>query len=154
MTDTDNDRYLTAEQAADVLGTSPRTVHRYAEAGRIRSRKSSRRVMFNETDVQRIAEDLKAQRTTPDPDELRQLQEQLKGANYRIGYLEAQLAQRLLPDAQRQMEAELTKVWAERDVLEKQLKQATAPWRTWVLIGLAIVAAVLATLLITLFVLR
>lgn len=148
MTDTDNDRYVTAEQAADLLGTSPRTVHRYGEGGRLRTRKAGRRLMYHAGDVQQMVDDLEAQRRGPGPDEFTEIRNQLQAANYRIGYLEAQLDRRLLPDHEMQMREELIKVRTERDMLQQSLARASAPWRTWLIIALVIVVTVLVTILV------
>src|SRR3712207_6802000 len=138
MTEQDNERYITAEQAAEILGTSPRTIHRYGEGGQLRTRKSGRRIMFHAGDVHRLAEDFQTQRKGPDPDEVEQLRHQLQQATYRIGYLEAQLERRLLPDHEMQLREELIKVRTERDLLQQQLQVTAAPWRTRLIIVLLV----------------
>jgi Ca2+/H+ antiporter len=65
--------------------------------------------------------------------------------------LQAQLEQRLLPDHARQIQDELATAKAERDQLAQQIQRLAAPWRTWLLIGLIIVVAILATLLVSVF---
>lgn len=152
MTDSDNDKYITAERAASTLGVSERTVYRYAETEQIRTRKSGRRTMFHAGDVARLSDDLQSQRQGPDPDVVQQLRTELQQATYRIGYLESQLQQRLLPDHEIQLRDELAQAKAERDMLRQNLSQASAPWRTWALIGLLIIVAILATLLVSVFV--
>jgi excisionase family DNA binding protein len=151
MTTSDSDKYMTAEKAAATLGVSERTIYRYGETGQIRTRKSGRRTMFHAGDVAQIAEDMQQQRRGPDPDEVQKLQSELQQANYRIGYLQAQLEQRLLPDHARQIQDELATAKAERDQLAQQIQRLAAPWRTWLLIGLIIVVAILATLLVSVF---
>jgi len=84
---------------------------------------------------------------------VQRLQNELQQATYRIGYLEAQLQQRLLPDHELNLRNELAQAKAERDLLQQSLSRAAAPWRTWLLIGLVIIVAVLATILATVFVL-
>jgi hypothetical protein len=152
MTTSDSDKYITAEKAAAALSVSERTIYRYGETGQIRTRKSGRRTMFNAGDVAQIAEDMEQQRRGPDPDEVQKLQGELQQANYRIGYLQAQLEQRLLPDHARQIQDELATAKAERDQLAQQISRLSAPWRTWLLIGLIIAVAVLLTLLVSIFV--
>jgi excisionase family DNA binding protein len=152
MTERDTDKYVTAERAATTLGVSERTIYRYAETGQLRTRKSGRRTMFHAGDVDSLASDMQAQRQGPDPDEVARLRQDIEAANYRIGYLQSQLDQRLLPDHARQMQEELAAAKAERDMLRQQLSQAAAPWRTWALIGLIIIVAILATLLVSVFV--
>lgn len=142
---------MTAEKAAAQLGVSERTVYRYGETGQIRTRKSGRRTMFHAGDVAQIAEDIQQQRRGPDPDEVQRLQTELQQANYRIGYLQAQLEQRLLPDHARQIQNDLAVATAERDQLQQQITRLSAPWRTWLIVGLLILVAVLATLLVTVF---
>lgn len=126
MTERDSDRYLTDEQAAQVLGVSNRTVHRYGESGTIRTRKAGRRTMFHAGDVDRLAEDLRVQRRAPDPEEVDQLRLKLEAAATRIGYLEGQLERRLLPDAEMQMRENLIRAQAERDALQARLEAAEA----------------------------
>ena len=152
MTSSDSDKYITAEKAAAQLGVSERTVYRYGDHGQIRTRKSGRRTMFHAGDVTQISEDIQSQRQGPDPDEVQRLQTELQQANYRIGYLQAQLEQRLLPDHARQLQDELATAKAERDQAAQQLQRLSAPWRTWLPIVLIIIVAILATLLVSLFV--
>ena len=152
MTDNDSDKYITLERAANQLGVSERSVYRYAETGQIRTRKSGRRTMYHGGDVVRIAEDLQEQSKAPDPDVVQQLRNELQQATYRIGYLEAQLQQRLLPDHEMQLRDDLARAKAERDLLQQTLSSNAAPWRTWLLIGLIVVVAILATLLVSVFV--
>ena len=126
MTEQDNDRYLTDEQAANVLGVSRRTVHRYGESGDIRTRKTGRRTMFRANDVDALADDLRAQRRSPDPDEVERLRTQLQQATYRIGYLESQMELRLLPDHARQIQDDLAATKAREEELRQQLEAANA----------------------------
>lgn len=158
MTDKDTDKYITAERAAAQLDVSERTIYRYAETGQIRTRKSGRRTMFHGGDVDQLASDMQEQRRGPDPDAVQRLQSELQQATYRIGYLEAQLQQRLLPDHARQIQDELASAKAERDLLRQQqdqlqdqLAQARAPWRTWLIVGLIVLVAILVTLLVSVF---
>ena len=151
MTDKDTDKYMTAERAAQQLDVSERTIYRYAETGQIRTRKSGRRTMFHGGDVEQLASDMQEQRRGPDPDAVQRLQAELQQATYRIGYLQSQLDQRLLPDHARQIQEELAAAKAERDLLRQQLTQAAAPWRTWLIIGLIIAVAILLTLLVSVF---
>ena len=151
MTDKDTDKYMTAERAAQQLDVSERTIYRYAETGQIRTRKSGRRTMFHAGDVEQLASDMQEQRRGPDPDAVQRLQAELQQATYRIGYLQSQLDQRLLPDHARQIQEELAAAKAERDLLRQQLTQAAAPWRTWLIIGLIIAVAILLTLLVSVF---
>ena len=160
MTERDTDKYITPERAAQQLGVSERTIYRYAETGQIRTRKSGRRTMFHAGDVEQLAGDMQEQRRGPDPDAVQRLQGELQQATYRIGYLEAQLQQRLLPDHARQIQDELATAKAERDLLRQQqeqlhqqLAQARAPWRTWLLVGLIVLVAILVTVLASVFVL-
>ena len=150
MTEQDNDRYLTADQAAEILGTSPRSIHRYGESGQLRTRKTGRRVMYHEGDVHRMARDLQVQRRGPDPDEVGHLRDMLTQATYRIGYLEAQLERRLLPDHEMQMRDELASLRVERDELRRRVEQAERQGarQGQVLLVLVIVAAVLVTVLV------
>ena len=126
MTEQDNDRYLTDEQAANVLGVSRRTVHRYGESGVISTRKSGRRTMFRASDVDALADDLRMQRRSPDPEEVERLRAQLQQASYRIGYLESQMELRLLPDHARQIQEDLAATKAREDELRQQLAAANA----------------------------
>jgi excisionase family DNA binding protein len=153
MTEQDNDRYLTADQAADILGTSGRTVHRYGEAGQIRTRKTGRRVMFHEGDIHQLARDLQTQRRGPDPDEVDRLREMVQQASYRIGYLEAQLERRLLPDHEMQLRDELAAQKTRVETLQGQLDQAQAQiaggvWQRWALVALLVLVAILVTVLV------
>ena len=114
--------------------------------------------MFHGGDVEQLASDMQEQRRGPDPDAVQRLQVELQQATYRIGYLEAQLQQRLLPDHARQIQDELASAKAERDLLREQqgqlhqqLAQARAPWRTWLIVGLIVLVAILATVLASIF---
>lgn len=155
MTQNDSERYITAEQAAQIIGRDSRSVHRYGESGTIRTRKAGRRTMFHAGDVQRLADDIGAQRRALAEDDAAQLRNQLQQATYRIGYLEAQLEQRLLPDHAMQMRDELTQLKTERDMLQQQLQsiqaqleRARAPWRMWLFVILLVIVAVLVTYLV------
>ena len=164
MTEQDNERYLTDEQAANVLGVSRRTVHRYGENGVIGTRKSGRRTMFHAGDVDALADDLRMQRRSPDPDEVERLRTQLQQATYRIGYLESQMELRLLPDHARQIQEDLAATKAREDELRQQLAAANAITQQqaatanatarrvqiiqWLFIAALIAIAVLVTVLI------
>ena len=164
MTNADNDRYLTDEQAAAVLGVSRRTVHRYGENGTIQTRKTGRRTMFLASDVDDLAEDLRTQRRSPDPDEVERLRNQLQQATYRIGYLEAQMEQRLLPDKARQIQDELVGAQAREEELRQRLALAETQAQSgdmearvarrqaqiiqWLFVVALIAIAVLVTLLV------
>src|SRR5437868_830779 len=54
----DPQNWLTAGDAATVLKVSQRQVHYYASAGKIRTRRQGRRVLFNSADVAALADEL------------------------------------------------------------------------------------------------
>ena len=50
------EKMITARQAAEILGTCPTTVHRYARAGKLCAiRQSSRRIRFSKAEVEELA---------------------------------------------------------------------------------------------------
>ncbi len=55
---TDADAYITAEDAARLLGRSERTVYRYARQGRIRDRETAGSKLFHRGDVEALAGEL------------------------------------------------------------------------------------------------
>jgi predicted DNA-binding transcriptional regulator AlpA len=69
MSDEDEDRYITVEEAAQILGLSTRQANRYGqgEAPRLRTRKAGRRLLYHRNDVLSLAKDLDVARTPPPP---------------------------------------------------------------------------------------
>ncbi len=101
--------YIGAQDAARILKVSARMVYRYAEGAdaKIRSLRAGRRILFNRNDVLAYATEIDAankpevQTSIIPADEMlalvRDQQNQIAQMARTIGYLEAQLEQRLLP---------------------------------------------------------
>ena len=76
-----DEQWLTADQASQVLKVVPRQVHRYGTSGRIRTRKSGRRVLYNATDVARLADELQVD-LRPVPRQTRDLEALDRAVSY------------------------------------------------------------------------
>jgi hypothetical protein len=79
----DEQTWLTAADAAQVLRVSTRQVHRYAETGQLVTRRAGRRVLFSAASVAQLADDLAVDirpaaqtRDLMPPEMVRYLQEQ------------------------------------------------------------------------------
>ena len=155
-----NEEWMGAAAAQDYVGRTDRQLRRWAEAGRVRTRKRGGRVEYAKADLDAIRETLE-----PDPEPRRQqqivpagelmgyvreLQEQLQQSAAREGYLRAQLEQRLALTDERTLRDELAAererrkaIEAERAAVEAQLQQAQRGGRA----GWIVAAVVLALLL-------
>jgi hypothetical protein len=139
----ENGRYITIEQAQEILRVSVRQVHNHIASGRIHSYKEGKRRMLLEADVIALSEELgSANRdavpkvemlpdTGPLIDYIRELNSQALVMSRRIGELEAQLQQRLLPEDAAQIHEELTReqiraqlIAEENQRLQAELEQA------------------------------
>lgn len=56
-----NNRYITANEAAEILGVHPRTVTRFMTAGKLKGAKVGRTWRLDEKDVHEFFETLKAE---------------------------------------------------------------------------------------------
>ncbi|MDP9310853.1 MAG: hypothetical protein M3R24_08160 [Chloroflexota bacterium] len=120
---------MTVEEAARVLNVTTRHMHRYGQGDppKIRTQTAGRRTLFWRADVEQLAEEQHADlkpRGQMDVlpagelfDLVRQQQDQLMLLSRRIGELEGQLAQRLLPDDERHIRDQLAMLRAENEQL-------------------------------------
>lgn len=158
-----NEEWMGAAAAQDYVSRTDRQLRRWAEAGRVRTRKRGGRVEYAKADLDAIRETLE-----PDPEPrsrqqivpagelmgyVRELQEQLQQSAAREGYLRAQLEQRLALTDERALRDELTAererrqaIEAERAAVEAQLQRAQrggrAGWIAAALVLLVLVAFV------------
>ncbi len=116
--------YITVEEAAEILQVTTRQAHRYGERGRIQTRKAGRRVMFNRTDVETLADDLGVL-TSPRPNAPRtdlvpagDMLDYIRERDQRLDELQGQLVSAA---------AELGRLKAENDQLRHQLT-TRRPW--------------------------
>ncbi len=118
------------------MRVTSRHVHNYVAAKRLTSRKEGRRTVVREADVYALAEELGVSRknaasppvemlpdTGPLIDYIRELNGQAVMMSRRIGELESQLQQRLLPEDVAELRQKLARVEAERDLLLQMLKE-------------------------------
>jgi hypothetical protein len=139
------DEWLTVREAAGRLGRSTRQTHRYAQgdAPRIRTRRKGTRILFHAADVAALAGELAELDDTPPaspaeatqllpPGEtlalIRDIQDRLMFASRRVGELEAQLSQRLLPEDADELRTRAAAAERENDRLRAELAQARRPW--------------------------
>ena len=155
-----NEEWMGAQAAQDYVSRTDRQLRRWAEAGRVRTRKRGGRVEYAKADLDAIRETLE-----PDPEPrnrqqivpagelmgyVKDLQEQLQQSAAREGYLRAQLEQRLALTDERTLRDELAAererrkaIEAERVAIEAQLQLAQRGGRA----GWALAAVVLVVLL-------
>ena len=155
-----NEEWMGAAAAQDYVSRTDRQLRRWAEAGRVRTRKRGGGVEYAKADLDAIRETLE-----PDPEPrnrqqivpagelmgyVKDLQEQLQQSAAREGYLRAQLEQRLALTDERTLRDELAAererrkaIEAERATIEAQLQQAQRGGRA----GWALAAVVLVLLL-------
>jgi hypothetical protein len=139
---TDADAYISAEDAARLLGKSERTVYRYGKDGRIGVRDTPSGKLFHRGDVAQLARELNIEPATVEPkaelvpvgEMLAYLQQQserhaetermLNQAMLEIGKLQERVdqQQRLLTDLDMTRQR-LAEVEAERDALQRELEQ-------------------------------
>lgn len=157
-----DNEWLGAAQAQDYLGRTDRQLRRYAERGRVRTRKRGGRVEYNRADLDTIKETIEDdpaprsnQQIVPAGELLgivRELQDALQQSAAREGYLRAQLEQRLaLPD-ERMLRDELAAERAHRTQLEQALKQVQGRsnygWIVAALVLVLLIAAIIYFLFI------
>ncbi len=133
MTDNDNE-YITIDDAAQIIRVSYRHAARFA--GRVRTRKVGKRILFHKGDVEALSVELGAQYKTeiPKPAELvplgimmetfKQQQQQIAMLSREVGRLEGLLESHraMLADVQ-EVRQQLTVVEAERDRLLQENEQ-------------------------------
>ncbi len=138
---THEDEEYTVAQAAEALRVTPRQVQRHAANGRVRSRHEGRRLLLHRGDVDALARELGAEHR-PDPpqegeivaevgpvmDYVRELTGQLLMMSRRVGELEGQLQNRLLPADEANLRQELAAYEARVKALEEELERARRPW--------------------------
>ena len=144
-----NEEWMGAAAAQDYVGRTDRQLRRWAEAGRVRTRKRGGRVEYLKADLDAIRETLE-----PDPEPrnrqqivpagelmgyVRELQDQLQQSAAREGYLRAQLEQRLALTDERTLRDELAAererrkaIEAERAAIEARLHQAQRSRIGWI----------------------
>jgi hypothetical protein len=145
-----DDEYIPVEDVAAMLKVTIRQANRYGEGAnpRVRTRKAGNRKLYHRGDVELLADELGvAFKTRPQQtqaelippgemlDLVRNLQDRLAGsqerlivASHRIGELEGQLQQRLLPEEAATLRQQLADVEAERDKLKEELERKNQPW--------------------------
>lgn len=167
----DDAEWITVEEAASILHLGVRGTHRYAERGRLATRRAGRRLLFYRPDVEALAQDLKAASrfspspASPKPDlvpagemlaylrerdqQLAEQQQQVTILLARLAEAQAELNRRLLPQDERQLRDELAAVVHERDELRRQI-DALRPWyrRWYVWMIVALVLALVVALLL------
>ena len=137
-----DEEYIDVDTARQVLRISARQVQRHAANGRVRSRRAAdgRRLQLHRSDVEALAEELGADHRT-DPaaegellaeagpllDYVRELNGQLMVMSRRVGELEGQLQNRLLPTDEAMLRQQLVEAEARIKALEAEL-QARRPW--------------------------
>jgi excisionase family DNA binding protein len=171
MTTPDDSEWLAVEDAADALGIGTRQVHRYGQAGRIRTEQRGRRVVFNRADVEALAAELGAARGVrpqaprqPKAElvpagqmldylrqrdaELAENQRRLETALLEVGRLRAEVERRALPEDTEGLRVELASVKAERDALRQQLDTAprAQPRYLWAVVAALVLLGVLVLL--------
>lgn len=126
------DEWITAEEAARILAISTRQAYRYAKGDppKVRTMEAGRRLLFSRVDVQALADELNsAYRPRPPQREvdagelvalIRELQVQLMAAHQKIGELQGQISQRLLPDDERALRHQLEEAQAELNRLQSR----------------------------------
>jgi chromosome segregation ATPase len=139
-----DDEYIPIEAAAEILRRQWRQTHRYAEQGRIRTKRAGRRVMFLKQDVEALARELNVELSPrPKPlaqllpasdllelvihkdDEIRSLREEISMLQRRLGQMEGEIqaSKFLLQDSHRLRE-DLDHYREETRRLRDELEQA------------------------------
>jgi excisionase family DNA binding protein len=166
----------TREEAAELLGVSTRTLDRYVKSGKLRTKLSaSRNILIHKKDLEKLGKNLSPKKPTParpvvkqkfeeteavevatenveekvfrelyeeTNKDLKMKQEKLEAASFRVGQLEAQLKNSVPLLEHKQKEQEL-------DSQNSQLKEKliTVILKSWVFLGVAILATVVAAAL-------
>src|SRR5918998_472614 len=137
----EDDHYISVQAAQQVLRVSARSAQRYAQSGRVRSRRVGNRLQLHEGDVAALAEELGSVNRQPSTqvvpadvllgyvEKLRQETNQLNGI---IGQLQEQLRSRPALEDYSAVQAErdslarrVAELESEREQLQKQLRR---PW--------------------------
>ena len=150
-----DDEWVSAPEAQAYVNRTDRQMRRYAQQGRVRTRKRGGRVEYARADLENIR-DAMGDDTAPRGNQqivpagelmgyVRELQEQLQQSAAREGYLRAQLEQRLaLPD-ERLLRDELATEREHRKTLEAELRQLRSGQRIrWGIIAILAVLLVIA----------
>ena len=141
-------RYITVQEAQDILHVSARQVQYHAANERIRSKKQGRRLLVHEGDVLQLAEELGSDlKKDPQPsvemvhdqgpliDYMREKDQQLLLMSRRIGELESLLQQRLLPEDEQGLRERLMEAEMRARLLEEELTRlretSQAPQESW-----------------------
>lgn len=146
----EDDEYITAAAAGDILGVSYRQAMRYGSKGQIRMRTEGRRFMYHAGDVRALAEQQRASRQRVDsgatrsmsrPNEWKTKYEETNAAvisaAHRIGQLEqevAQLRQELARRPSAEAYAELEGKYQQLLQIQAEAEPATPPrpwWKIW-----------------------
>ncbi len=144
-----NDDYISVEEAADLIGRSPRHTSRYAN--KVRTIRVGTRTLYHRDDMAHIAAELRArdsiheraEQHRPQPKQpstelvppgemldyvrerdhqVERITQQLTVAAHRVGELEALLSQRLLPE-------DAAALRQERDALQEEIRRLKGrPW--------------------------
>ncbi|HSH83385.1 MAG TPA: helix-turn-helix domain-containing protein [Herpetosiphonaceae bacterium] len=144
--DTSNDeRYISVQAAQERLRVSARSAQRYAQSGRVRSRRVGNRLQLHEGDVQALAEELGSQnrqvvaQTVPADVLLgyvERLRQETTVLSTRIGQLQEQLTHRpLLEDhtaLQQERDSLARRVAEQQAEIQRLQKLLDRPWwRRW-----------------------
>ena len=109
-----DDEWITVEEAASILGVSPRQVHRYGET-RLKTKQAKRRTLFFRADVEALAQEFGlADRPPPAP---RPAKQELVPAGEMLDYLRER--DRQLAEAQSKLEQALLTIGRLQGELER-----------------------------------
>ncbi len=158
-----NDEWINATEAQAYIGRTDRQLRRYAQQGRVRTRKRGGRVEYARADLDLVRESMPddpeprgGQQIVPAGELLgyvRELQEQLQQSAAREGYLRAQLEQRLALTDERALRDELAQerqhrkaIEAEKSAAQAELRRANGGRRNerifYLVIALVLIAAI------------
>ncbi len=133
--------YITVDEARAMLRVTARQVQRHAAKGRVRSRRVGRRLEVHRADVEALAAQLGAD-DRPEPaqdgelladagamlDYLREKDQQIMVLSRRVGELEGQAQNRLLPADEALLRQELAAAQARITDLEAENSRIHRPW--------------------------
>jgi len=135
--------YIPVDEARSILRVTARQVQRHAAKGRVRSRRVGRRLELHRADVEALAEELGAE-DRPAPihegelladagamlDYLREKDQQILFLSRRVGELEGQSHNQLLPADEALLRQELAEAQARTKTLEAENNRLRRSWWT------------------------
>lgn len=158
----DND-WLTPQEAQAVLRRSERQIRNYVTSGSIRAQRRNRRVMYYRPDVEALATDMRVEEDPPRVEvsnivpavqlaaQVERLQAELRETTARAAYLEATLRQLPAPEEARSLQSELATARAQAEGLRAQLEQSKGAGRTWQALTIILAVAVLVAVAAVVF---